>query len=141
MTRLAILNAAKDAVEAVIIGDPAEFPQAKPVPAGLPVSPGTAWVNGAFDVEPLPDPEPAPRELSRMEFVNLVQTAGGMSDEQLVAAHGDTNLAAMWLKLQLAAAVDRDDPNTAAGLGGLEALGYLPNGAAAVIEAWPVVRL
>lgn len=137
MVRLAILNAAKDAVASVIIGDHAEFPQAIPVPEGLPVAPGTPWAGGAFAVAPLPAPEPPPRSLSRMEFVNLAQSAGGMTDEQLVTAHADPLLAALWLKLQLATAVERDDPATRAGLEGMAGLGYLPNGAAAVIEAWP----
>jgi hypothetical protein len=80
-----------------------------------------------------------PRALTKLEFVELAQSAGGMSDAQLVAANADPQLAALWLKLTLAGEVQRDHPATQAGLGALAALGYLPNGAAAVLDAWPAI--
>lgn len=60
-----------------------------------------------------------------------------MTDAMLVAARNDANLAAMWIKLEMAMGVERDDADTAAGLAALAALGYLPNGAQAVLDAWP----
>ena len=111
--------------------------------------PGTQWTevpdgtqsgatsngDGTFTNPPsVPSP---PLSLTKLEFVTLCQTAGGMTDANLVSAHTDTNLAAMWIKLDMATSVDRDNAITTAGLAALAGLGYLPNGAAAVVSAWP----
>ena len=99
------------------------------------------WVRGAggeYEPPAEPDPSPQPATLTKLQFITLGQTAGGMTDSQLVAAKGDANLAAMWVKFEMATAVDRDDPNTQAAVAALEQLGYLPNGAQAVLDAWPV---
>lgn len=137
MARLAILNAAGDVVDAVILGEKTDFPNAVLIPDNLPVGPGTLYADGAFDVDPVEPTAPPPLQISRMEFVTLVQSAGGMTDEMLVAAHGNPMLAALWLKLQLAAVVVRDDPATRQGLEAMAALGHIPNGAQAVLDAWP----
>lgn len=79
-----------------------------------------------------------PGSLTKLQFISLGQKAGGMTDAQLVAARGDANLAAMWIKLELAEQVDRDNADTQTAISALDALGYLPNGAQAVLDAWPV---
>ena len=92
--------------------------------------------NGTYAPPAAPAPEPVP--LTKLQFVSLGQTAGGMTDAQLGAARNDTQLAAMWIKLDLATVVDKDNTDTQAAIAALDALGYLPNGAQAVLDAWPV---
>lgn len=60
-----------------------------------------------------------------------------MSGAQLVAAHRDEALAEFWIILGLARQILPTDPRTLDGLAAVEALGYLPAGAAAVLAAWP----
>lgn len=93
--------------------------------------------NGSVYEAPLIPPSSKPKTLTRLQFVRLCQTAGGMTDENLVAARADSNLAALWIKLELAEDVSRNDPDTASGLAALEFLNYLPEGASAVISGWP----
>ena len=75
--------------------------------------------------------------LTHLEFLNLCQTQGGMTDEMLLAAKADSSLSVFWIKFELATGISKDDPDTIAGLTALKSLGYLPNGAIAVIENWP----
>ena len=88
---------------------------------------------------PEPDPEPAPEyeSLTKLQFVRLIKDQGGTSNEQVVAAYRDEQLAFFWLMFEIATSVERDDPEIAEGLGVLEQLGYLPNGAQAVLDGWP----
>lgn len=86
---------------------------------------------------PPPAPEPKPRDLTRVEFVRLCMGAGGMTLEQLVQAKAAPELAAMWIMLEMAEKVAKDDPEIEPGLAELAALGHLPNGAQAVLDAWP----
>ncbi|MBQ4826551.1 hypothetical protein J4729_18670 [Leisingera sp. HS039] len=79
-----------------------------------------------------------PRPITRLEFVRLCMSAGGMTQELLVQAKAAPELAAMWIMLDMAQQVQKGDPEVAPGLGALEALGHLPNGAQAVLDAWPV---
>lgn len=91
-----------------------------------------------WTVEDLPPPPPpVPRPITHLEFIGLCQTAGGMSDAQLLAARSDSALEVMWLKFQMAKQLDHDNADTQAGIAALDSLGYLPNGAAAVLAAWP----
>lgn len=96
--------------------------------------------DGAVDtVTPPPDPPSPPRlpvVLSKIDFVRLVLSAGGASYSQLVAAHNDAALEAYWILLDLSVIVTRDAAETAAALAALDAGGYLPNHAAAVVAAW-----
>lgn len=75
--------------------------------------------------------------LTHLEFLNLCQTQGGMTDEMLLAAKADSTLSVFWIKFELATGISKDDPDTIVGLTALESRGYLPNGANAVIENWP----
>jgi hypothetical protein len=76
--------------------------------------------------------------LSKLEFMELVQSAGGMTDAQLVAAHNNAALAALWIKFDRAPEqIHKDHPLVAPGLAALAALGYIPNGAQALLDAWP----
>lgn len=108
-----------------------------PVPEGLPVTVGTGYDGASFDVTPPGPPEPTPRALTRVEFVRLCMSAGGMTPEMLVQAKADPALAAMWIMLEMATEVSRDDPEIEPGLTALAQLGYLPDGAQAVLDAWP----
>jgi len=87
--------------------------------------------------KPPPPPPPVPTVLGKVEFITLVQMAGGMTDEMLVDAHANPLFAAFWIKLQMASVVQRDYPTTPAALDALAFAGYLPNGKAAVLAAWP----
>lgn len=78
-----------------------------------------------------------PLVLSKLQFIGLAQMAGGMTDTMLSTAHADPAFGAFWIKFQMAENVTRDDPITAASLGALQMANYLPNGAAAVLKAWP----
>lgn len=96
------------------------------------------WTEVGWAIEPLPEPpEPEPQPLTQIEFITLCQLAGGMTDEMLVASKSDAALAAMWIKFDMAPTITRDAADVQAGIAGLAALGYLPNGAEAVIAAWP----
>ena len=90
---------------------------------------------------PIPAPTPSgpsgPQSLTKLAFIRLCQSAGGMTPEMTVAAYNDANLQYMWLMFEIATGVERDDTDTQGGLDALAALGYLPNGAEAVIDAWP----
>lgn len=95
--------------------------------------------GGSYDIE---NPAPVamqsfPLPLRPVAFIQLVQTAGGMSDSQLVACYEDPNFKAMWIKFNAADTLDRDDPRVQAGLTGLDQAGYIPNHKAAVLAAWP----
>lgn len=83
--------------------------------------------------------ETQPALLTKLGFVELCQTAGGMTDAKLVEARTDPTFAALWIKLDLAANVNKQHDATLAGLAGLAQAGYLPAGVAAVLSAWPEV--
>jgi len=100
---------------------------------------GSSYRVETLPAQPVPEP-PAlqPRVLGKLEFTSLAQAAGGMTDGMLVAAYKDPRFEAFWIKMQLASEVVRDHPVTTQALRGLEAAGYLPKGAAAVLSSWPV---
>lgn len=85
----------------------------------------------------LPDPIKQPALLTKLGFVELCQSAGGMTDAMLVAARTNPAFAALWIKLDLAANVNKQHDATLAGLTGLQLAGYLPAGVEAVLSAWP----
>lgn len=97
---------------------------------------GDAWVMVDRPIVSVPTPQP--RTIGKLEFIRLAQTSGGMTDAMLVAAQGNPAFAAFWIKFQMASAVERDDAITSTALAALKAGGYLPNGAPAVIAAWPM---
>ena len=98
------------------------------------------WVM--MDRPPFPPAPPPsaqqPMVLGRLEFTALAQSAGDMTDAMLVTAYKDPRFEAFWIKMQLASEVMRDHPVTVQALAGLEAAGYLPSGADAVLAAWPL---
>jgi hypothetical protein len=97
------------------------------------------FISGEWvEPEPVPEPEPMPQALTKLAFIRLCQSVGGMTSEMTVAAHGDAHLRYMWLMFEIAAEVERDDPDTQGGLDALSALGYLPNGKQSVADAWPI---
>ena len=87
--------------------------------------------------DPVPHVDPVPQKLGKVEFIELVQQAGGMTDAMLVMAHNDPKLGAFWIKFQMASLVERDFPTTEQALMALVGLGYMPSGAEAVLAAWP----
>ena len=130
--------------------DPATFTADEIADAGYIVSPDkpdhdpaterVVWQQELQDwvIEALPPPpDPRPRTLTRVEFARLCMSAGGMTPDMLVQARAAPELATMWILLEMATQVQKDDPEIPTGLAGLEALGFLPNGAQAVLDAWP----
>jgi len=96
------------------------------------------WVDdGNGGLEAPPAPTPAHRPLTRLEFVRLCITAGGMTSMLLVQAKADPYLEALWIMLDFCIEIKHDDEDIGPGLAALDALGYLPGGAAAVFAAWP----
>jgi hypothetical protein len=96
------------------------------------------WVrlgDGVYSEPAAPEAQPVP--LSRLEFVRHCMGAGGMSPAMLVLAKAAPELGAMWIMLEMAEQVQRDDPEIAPGLALIESLGLLPLGALAVLDAWP----
>lgn len=109
-------------------------------PVSDPVSERVVWDFGtqSWKVENLPPPPiPKARALSRLEFTRLCMSAGGMTPEMLVQAKAAQELAALWIMLDMALEILKDDPEVPPGLVSLEELGFLPNGAQAVLDAWP----
>jgi len=95
---------------------------------------GQRWTGSAF--EPIPI-DPVPQALDPLGLIDLMQTAGGLTDAALVSARDDPAMAPFWIRLQLAREILPTDPRTQAGLAALAAAGYLPSGTAAVLSAWP----
>jgi len=91
-----------------------------------------------FDVLPSDYPQPGYMPHTKLQFVRLIQAEGGTTKEQVTAAHKEEQLAFFWLMFELATSVERDDPEISEGLAALEQLGYLPNGAQAVLNGWPM---
>ena len=81
------------------------------------------------------------QDLSRVQFLDALQDEGGVSDADLVASRSDSNLAAFWIKFELAESIGRDDTKTQEGLASLVSLGYLTSsGKQAVLDNWPKGR-
>jgi len=77
------------------------------------------------------------RYVTRLEFIDMLQTHAGVTDANLVAAKGDANLAALWLKLDMAVSIARDSAVTMQGLDALVATGYIDAaGKQAVLDNW-----
>lgn len=95
---------------------------------------GQVWDGSAWST---PTQPAVYKALSKIEFIRLAKSVGGMSGAQHVAASKDANLEEMWLMFNAAEAVEREDPDTLVGLAALEALNYLPNGAESVLDSWP----
>lgn len=97
---------------------------------------GQVWSGSAWST---PTPPVVYAVLTHLEFIELCETVGGTTDAMLVASKSDPLLAAFWIKFDMAQDLRHDDSRTAAGLAALNALGYLPNGAQAVLDAWPTL--
>lgn len=81
-----------------------------------------------------------PKNVSRLEFIKNIQKNGGVTDTQLVQARNDTNLQAVWLKLQIAETIVGDDEETQKALDALVSTGYITNaGRQAIMDNWKKV--
>lgn len=95
--------------------------------------------EGAYDKPEVPEPVKMPVPISGVAFIQICQTEGGMTDEQLVACYADAAFKALWIKFDRSPSLDRDDPRVQQGLAALELAQYLAvGGAAAVTAAWPM---
>lgn len=80
-----------------------------------------------------------PKPLPRTDFVRLCMSAGGMTPELLATAKKEPQLEALWIMLEMSDQVHKDAPEVPAGLAALEGLNFLPTGAQAVLDAWPLL--
>lgn len=117
----------------VITGEPLND-----IPTRLRDNTGEAFTTNPVMGAAQPPAPPVPVPLSEIGFITLCQDIGGMTDTQLVACDADTNFKAMWIKFRAAPQIDKDDPRVQAGLTGLAAAGYIPNGVDAINAAWPM---
>ncbi|WP_282091352.1 hypothetical protein [Epibacterium ulvae] len=115
----------------------AGYTAAPDMPEYDPASQQMGWDGAGWRVEDLPPQPVSYRALTRIEFVRLCRSAGGMTGAQLVQARETGELKEMWIMLEMAVQVQRGDPEVEPGLAALAALGFLPNGAQAVLDAWP----
>ena len=114
------------------------FPNAELInTATTPVGIGWVRVEGGWAA---PVVEPQPVVMTHLQFIEHAQAAGGLTDDDLVAARADAALAAFWIKFELATSMERDHPTTVQGLAALVATGHLSEeGRYANFELWPVV--
>ncbi|NSY36880.1 hypothetical protein [Leisingera sp. ANG59] len=99
------------------------------------------WVkqpDGSYAAPPEPEKEPFYQKLDSAALITLLEAAGGMTPEMVVQCHQDPQMAYFWLLLQVTPHTSRDNPKLPAALDAMAALGYLPNGTQAVLDAWPV---
>jgi len=132
--RIALLSEDGSRVTNVVVGDPTLFPGGVALGESDLVSPGDLHDNGQFARPPV---AASPTPLDEAALIDLCQSAGGMTDAQLVSVYTDPQLAAFIIKIKAARQILPTDARTVQGLGALEALGYLPDGADAVLAAWP----
>ena len=78
-------------------------------------------------------------QLTKLQFVRLLQEYGGMTIEQTIAASEDVNLKYFWVLVEMTGGFDYEDPSLGPGLDLLYALGYIPNGKQAVLDNWPTL--
>lgn len=78
-------------------------------------------------------------QLTKLQFVRLLQEHGGMSTEHTVNASEDINLKYFWVLVDMTGGFDYEDPSLQPGLELLESLGYIPNGIQAILDNWPTL--
>ena len=92
------------------------------------------WV----EPDPIPEPEPVYKPLTRLEFETHAQTAANLTDAEFLAALQDPNLALMWHRLSIAERVERDNDLTQNGLAAMVAAGHLTEEQVTTInDSWP----
>jgi hypothetical protein len=103
----------------------------------------TGWVRDeAGDFAAPPAPPVVYKSISAVEFIALCRAVGGMTMAMVAQSRNNTNedLQGMWAIFGLPGAMlHPDSPDVQGGLALLAGLGYLPNGAQAVLEEWPTV--
>lgn len=93
-----------------------------------------SWV----EPDPIPEPEPVYKTLTRLDFEVHVQTAAGLTDAQFLAALQDPNLALLWHRLSIATSIDRDSDLTKNGLTSMVSAGHLTEAqVVAINDTWP----
>ena len=103
----------------------------------LPIDASEIVTWAAMDATPLPKPKKY-AALTKLGFIRHCQTFGGFSNADLVQAKADENLAAFWIKLDMATEIIGDDEDTTAGLAALKALGYFTQAEIdSILENWP----
>lgn len=86
---------------------------------------------------PKPDKPIVYKNISQIDFIDLCQEHGGMTDDLLVQSKEDASLKALWIKFDLAGRLPKDSDKVTNGLTALENAGYLPDGKQKVLDNWP----
>lgn len=87
-----------------------------------------------FEIAP-----PPKKILTHLQFIELSQSAGGMTDAMLVEVEANPLFKAFWIKFNMAGDINPAHALTTQALTALHAGGYLPNGVQAVFDAWPTI--
>lgn len=103
------------------------------------ITQGWKLIDGSWvEPDPIPEPEPVYKTLTRLEFENHTQTAVGLTDAQFLAALQDPNLALLWHRLSIATQVERDSDLTKSGLTSMVTAGHLTDAQVVIInDTWP----
>lgn len=81
------------------------------------------------------------KPLTKVQFIDHLQSVGGVSDTDLLNISTDPNLTSFWLKFTLAEDISVGEQRTIDGLDALVATGHLtPEGRQSVIDQWTRVR-
>ncbi|MEI9986868.1 MAG: hypothetical protein WDN69_29135 [Aliidongia sp.] len=116
-----------------------------PIPAGVIVLEGYLCnaATSSFSAPPAPPaPTPAPMPLNQVQFVALLESAGGMTDAQVAAFAVDATPPMVSLRFRFGLASTMTmlptDAWVIAGIAALQAAGYLTAAEAAAVTAqWP----
>jgi len=109
----------------------------------VPENVGNNWklVNDDWvEPDPMPEPKPIYRSLTKLEFVRLIKEHGGTTNQMIVDAKKNTNLEFFWLMFDLTDKIHRYDTEIDEGLDALVELKYLPNGKQSVLDNWSTVQ-
>jgi len=78
------------------------------------------------------------KSVSRIYFIEMLETNAGLTDDLLVQARNDNNLSPFWVKFEFADGIERDHNYTVNGLDALVSTGYISkDGKQAVLDNWP----
>jgi len=78
------------------------------------------------------------KSVSRIDFIEMLETHAGFTDDLLVQSRDDQSLSSFWTKFEFADGLKRDHPYVVKGLDALVSTGYINDrGKKAVLDNWP----
>lgn len=106
------------------------------VPEGVRIG----WISdgeGGYEAPAPIETEVEYQRLDTASLISLMESAGGTTPAMVVDCYNDPAMEYMWILLRVTPYTSKDNPKLPALLSSLESAGYLPNGAQAVLDAWP----